>query len=152
MDDSKSPLTANRRAGTELTPEARSAIYRMHLEGKSQRQIAKYFNVSQACVSRIKRAYGPTEEFKTKPRPGRPTELSVRDRRYILRKIAQNPNIQISELRAFGRLTVSDRTIQRFLHTALEELEGQKSDSTNNKVDRLTSRVWAALEARKDPH
>lgn len=115
MDNSTSPLTANRRPNTEITPETRSGIYHMLMAGKTQRDVAKYFNVSQSCVARTKKYYKPEQGFHSRHRSGRPTCLTDRDRRFILKEVEKNPNIRIAELQAFGRLSASTRTIQRFL-------------------------------------
>ena len=87
----------------ELPKELRDRIVARHRSGQGYKRISAALKVPKSRVASIFlkwKKYGMT---RTLPRPGRPTKLSNRGRRALVREVKKNPKITVAELQRCSR-------------------------------------------------
>ena len=91
---------ALKKRGVELTPAQRSAIWTLHTEGYTPRQISlKTPHTYSAIASFIRRhAKSGSSTFESKPRSGRPKKTTSRGARALLRTAFKEPRITLKGL------------------------------------------------------
>lgn len=94
---------------SKLSDFEKSQIEALHGSGKSRRAIARQLKRSADLISRYVKA--PTE-YGTAEHTGRPSKLSARDRREIIRKASNSPKSAAEIAKECG-LKVSKWTIAR---------------------------------------
>lgn len=75
----------------EISDSIRELIVKLKSEGKSLAEISKIVGRPRSSVQTVLRNYNNTGTIRNKSRNGRPALLSVREKRYVLNKIKQNP-------------------------------------------------------------
>jgi transposase len=80
-------LSLNRRAKQEVSPEMRAAIIATVNAGVSQAQAGRTFGLSQQAVSYIIKRFKETGSLLSAPRIGRPSGISERNNRAIVRAV-----------------------------------------------------------------
>ncbi|KAL1854366.1 hypothetical protein VTK73DRAFT_8762 [Phialemonium thermophilum] len=86
LADFASQLTANRSEKGELSPSARTAICCAIACGRSEREVARLFGVSRGAVQSTLRNWTSQQSFNSKPRKGRPSVLTRREKRLLFNK------------------------------------------------------------------
>jgi len=108
------------RAG-ELSDFERGMIVGLHLgEKHTYQEIAAIVKRSKGAIQGVIERYMDERVITTTQRSGRPTKLSKRDERQLLREVKKDRSITLEPLtEAFNKsltISVSSRTVQRTLH------------------------------------
>lgn len=99
------------------SPHKRTRIVTAYNLGIPPRVIAQQEGVLAASVRGIASRYRHQKSAQSSPRSGRPPVLSEREKRCVMRCIADNPFIKTSELVQNAGLTCSSRTLLRWLRS-----------------------------------
>ncbi|KAG2469549.1 TC1A transposase, partial [Polypterus senegalus] len=78
--------------------ELRDRIVSRHKPGEGYRKISAALKVPMSTVASIIRKWKKFETTRTLPRAGRPSKLSDRGRRALVREVTKNPMVTLSEL------------------------------------------------------
>nr|AAK16923.1 DNA transposase [Fusarium breviconum] len=97
------------------SPHTRTRIVWRYNSGVSASQIAREEGVSRHAIYGIVRRYRDQESAADQPKSGRPRIIGDRERRRILRVIAQDPHIQIRELIEEAGLSCCRATLISYL-------------------------------------
>ena len=89
-----SEISGNRSLNDELSERQRDCIIAAIEAGAATREVAALYNTTQRTVQRILKRWETTGSTTTKPRSGRPSTLSHRERRKILRIVRKYPKIR----------------------------------------------------------
>ena len=109
------PIDPNRSLKKELTPWQRSEIQTYRHIGLTNEHIGRLTNCTPSTVATTLNLNTLRNNGETRPRSGRPSLLSRRDRRLILRIIRRNPKLTYAALKIESGLTVSKKTLYRML-------------------------------------
>ncbi|KAG2458162.1 TC1A transposase, partial [Polypterus senegalus] len=82
----------------ELSVDLRDRIVSRHKSGEGYRKISTALKVPMSTVASITRKWKKSEITRTFPRAGRPSKLSDRVRRALVREVTKNPVVILSEL------------------------------------------------------
>uniref|UniRef100_A0A8C4XBU7 Transposase n=1 Tax=Erpetoichthys calabaricus TaxID=27687 RepID=A0A8C4XBU7_ERPCA len=82
----------------ELSVDLRDRIVSRHKSGESYRKFFAALKVPMSTVASIIRKWKRFETTRTLPRAGRPSKLSDRGRRALVREVTKNPMVTLSEL------------------------------------------------------
>ncbi|KAG2465062.1 TCB1 transposase, partial [Polypterus senegalus] len=82
----------------ELSVDLRDRIVLRHKSGEGYRKISASLKVPMDTVASIIRKWKKFETTRILPRAGRPSKLSDRGRRALVRKVTKNPMVTLSEL------------------------------------------------------
>ncbi|KAI4889350.1 hypothetical protein NFI96_010278 [Prochilodus magdalenae] len=82
----------------ELSVDLRDKIVSRHKSGEGYRKISAALKVPMSTVASIIRKWKKFETTRTLPRAGRPSKLSDRGRRALVREVTKNPMVTLSEL------------------------------------------------------
>lgn len=82
----------------ELSVDLRDRIISRHKSGEGYRKISAALKVPMSTVASIIRKWKKFGTTITLPRAGRPSKLSDRGRRALVREVTRNPMITLSEL------------------------------------------------------
>ncbi|KAG2466070.1 TC1A transposase, partial [Polypterus senegalus] len=82
----------------ELSVDVRDRIVSRRKSGEGNRKISAALKVPMSTVASIIRKYKTFETARTHPRAGRPSKLSDRGRRALVREVTKNPMVTLSEL------------------------------------------------------
>ncbi|KAG2470934.1 TCB1 transposase, partial [Polypterus senegalus] len=99
----------------ELSVDLRDRIVSRHKSGEGYRKISAALKVPMSTVASIIHKWKKFETIRTLPRAGRPSKLSDRGRRALVREVTKNPMVTLSELQRssvergepFRRTTIS---------------------------------------------
>jgi len=108
-------LTAGRQKNQELSPTARAAICGAVAAGASQRAVATAFGVSHVLVANTIERFTTTASFDSKPRTGRPSALTRREKRYIVQLAKRDIRLTHKQLLKVLDRKVSCSTVRRAL-------------------------------------
>ena len=91
-------------------------------DGRTQRDVATEFGVSQSCIRNVWRRFQETQSYRRRPGAGRPRVTSAVDDRYLTICVRRNPfrsarRIQ-NEFRHATQITLSTQTVRNRLHEA----------------------------------
>ncbi|GFV50091.1 uncharacterized protein TNCV_2354761 [Trichonephila clavipes] len=73
--------------GKEITPEERKIIIKLRNEGKTLREIGKIVGRTHFSIQRVINNYTWSKCVISKPRFGRPSKLTLREKRYVFKSI-----------------------------------------------------------------
>lgn len=110
-------IDPNARPGKELSPETRTAILSLLEDKKSPSEIARRFGVCRATIYNTKRRFLEREDFKSRPRSGRPQRLDDRARRHVVLAARQDPQQTYDMLLENIPEAISRSTCRRVLYT-----------------------------------
>ncbi|MBN3290452.1 TCB1 transposase, partial [Polypterus senegalus] len=82
----------------ELSVDLRDRIVSRHKSGEGYRKVSAALKVPMSTVASIIRKWKKFETTRTLPRAGRPSILSDRGRRALVREVTKNPMVTLSEL------------------------------------------------------
>ncbi|KAG2457768.1 TC1A transposase, partial [Polypterus senegalus] len=82
----------------ELSVDLRDRIVSRHKSGEGYRKISAALKVPMSTVASIIRKWKKFKTTRTLPRAGRPSKLSNRGRRALVREVTKNPMVTLSEL------------------------------------------------------
>ncbi|KAG2458101.1 TCB1 transposase, partial [Polypterus senegalus] len=82
----------------ELSVDLRDRIVSKHKSGEGYRKISAALKVPMSTVASIIRKWKKFKTTRTLPRAGRPSKLSDRGRRALVREVTKNPMVTLSEL------------------------------------------------------
>uniref|UniRef100_A0A8C4RNL8 Transposase n=1 Tax=Erpetoichthys calabaricus TaxID=27687 RepID=A0A8C4RNL8_ERPCA len=82
----------------ELSVDLRDRIVSRHISGEGYRKMSAALKVPMSTVASIIRKWKKFETTRTLPRTGRPSKLSHRGRRALVRDVTKNPMVSLSEL------------------------------------------------------
>ncbi|KAG2456602.1 TC1A transposase, partial [Polypterus senegalus] len=82
----------------ELSVDLRDRIVSRHKSGKGYRKSSAALKVPMSTVASVIRKWKKFETTRTLPRAGRPSKLSDRGRRALVREVTNNPMVTLSEL------------------------------------------------------
>ncbi|KAG2456319.1 TCB1 transposase, partial [Polypterus senegalus] len=82
----------------ELSVDLRDRIISRHKPGKGYRKISGALKVPMSTVASIIRKWKKFKTTRTLPSAGRPSKLSDRGRRALVREVTKNPMVTLSEL------------------------------------------------------
>ena len=85
---------------SETTVEIRELVIKLKKDGKSLSKIGEIIGKSKSTVQTILKNCKKTNTVTNKPRSGRPSKLTERDKRFILREVSNNPMISAVDLAA----------------------------------------------------
>ncbi|GIY98674.1 uncharacterized protein CEXT_425782 [Caerostris extrusa] len=71
--------------GKEMTPEERKIIIKLRNEGKTLREIGKIVGRTHSSIQRVINNYTSSKSIISKPRSGRPSKLTAREKRYVFK-------------------------------------------------------------------
>ena len=97
------------------SPHTRTRIVWRYNSGVSAAQIAREEGVSRHAIYGVVRRYRDQESAADQPKSGRPRIIGERERRRILRVIAQDPHLQIRELIEEAGLSCCRATLISYL-------------------------------------
>ena len=84
----------------ELIVELRDRIVRRHRSGEDYKTISRVLRIPKSTVSYIIRKWKKYGTTQTLPKAGRPTKISNRARRTLVREETKNPMITLTELQS----------------------------------------------------
>ena len=128
----------------ETTPEERKIIIRLHQDYKSDREIAKIVSRPRSTIKSIIKRFTATGEVLSQPRPSRPSKVTDRLRRTILRAVEANPKISATNIATniatTRNVNITPQTVRNVLHN--DGYHGRSSRrkffvSNPNKAKRL---------------
>lgn len=103
----------------ETTLEERTIIIKLHTEGQSYRNMGKIVGRSFVTIQKIVQKFKKTNSLENKSRSGRPSKLSVQNKRYLVREVEKKPDISapklVAQLKESLDITVSSETVRRVL-------------------------------------
>ncbi|GIY95770.1 hypothetical protein CEXT_622891 [Caerostris extrusa] len=79
--------------GKEITPEERKIIIKLRNEGKTLRKIGKIVGRTHSSIQRVINNYTSSKSIISKPRSGRPSKLTAREKRYVFKSVRLNLRI-----------------------------------------------------------
>lgn len=82
----------------EVSAGERKIILKLRKEGKSFREIGKMIGRTHSSVQYVVEAFKKTKSIVPKPRSGRPSILTVREKRTILQSVKANPRLTASKI------------------------------------------------------
>uniref|UniRef100_A0A8C4T2K1 Transposase Tc1-like domain-containing protein n=1 Tax=Erpetoichthys calabaricus TaxID=27687 RepID=A0A8C4T2K1_ERPCA len=82
----------------ELSVDLRDRIVSRHKSGEGYRNISAALKVPMSTVASIIRKWKKFKTTRTLPRAGRPSKLSDRGRRALVREVTKKPMVTLSEL------------------------------------------------------
>lgn len=82
----------------EISVSERKIILKLWEEGKSFREIGKTVGRQHSSVQRVVNNFKSTGILTSKPRSGRPSKLTLRERRNIVASVKANPRISASQI------------------------------------------------------
>lgn len=103
---------------SELAEDIKEKIIFHHKSGKGYRSISKTMGISRSTVRSIIRKWKTLGTVMNLPRSGRPTKISARAERKIIKEITKKPDITVKELQAslaLAKVKVHVSTITRTL-------------------------------------
>ena len=102
---------------TRLSLEIRDKIVKLFEEGYSQVYIAKKFGVFSCAVQKLLKKHKETKCVEDKPKTGRPSKLSILDKRAIIRESKRYPFKTANEIKKSLTCTknVCTETVKRVL-------------------------------------
>jgi transposase len=109
------PLEINRVQNSEYTPRNRGQFCALSFVGLRQSEIASLAQIPRTSIQYTLAKTQLRTNDETLPRSGRPSILSARNKRSILRLIRRNPKICWKNLLQELNIDCSKSTIQRFL-------------------------------------
>lgn len=108
--------------GKEITPEERKIIIKLRNEGKTLREIGKIVGRTHSSIQRVINNYTSSKSVISKPRSGRPSKLTLREKRYVFKSIRLNPRLSASQIandiRERFKKTLHEDTIRKILKKA----------------------------------
>jgi transposase len=105
------------RSGPNHSPHKRTRIVTSYFLGKTARRIGAEGGISDRAVYAIVGRYRDQESARDRPRSGRPSALTERDKRHIFILINTDPFIQHRDSIDQAGLNCSITTITRYLRT-----------------------------------
>src|SRR6266496_3670688 len=109
------PLDLNRIRNQELSPWLRSSIQTWAAVGLGNAEIARKTFLTPATVQSTLQCNSQRHEGTTLSRSGRPSKLSRRDRRTLLRYVRKNHKLTYEQVLVDLSLSISTKTMQRIL-------------------------------------
>ncbi|KAM5138933.1 uncharacterized protein ACMZJ9_016389 [Mantella aurantiaca] len=103
----------------EISEDLRKRVVEAHKNGKGYKRIAKDLDLHQSTVRQIVYKWKKFSTVATLPRSGRPTKISARARRTILKHITENPRVTAKDLKAslaLDNINVHESTIRKTLN------------------------------------
>lgn len=103
----------------EIGADERKIILKLRDEGKSYREIARTIGRSHSSVQYVVQNFKSTNSILSKPRSGRPSKLTEREKRTILGSVKQNPRITAIQIKSnikesFGK-EIHEDTVRKIL-------------------------------------
>lgn len=136
----------------ELPEQFRQKVVERHKSGEGYKKISKTLNIPQSTVASIIKKWKVYHTTQTLPRSGRPSKLSSRARRKLVRYASKRPMAtmkQLKELLAETGENVHESTISRSLRKA--KLGKMAPRKPMQKGAHLQSRVEFAKKHLTDP-
>ncbi|GIY82534.1 uncharacterized protein CDAR_549011 [Caerostris darwini] len=93
----------------EITPEERKIIIKVRNEGKTLWEIGKIVGRSHSSIQRVINNYTSSKSIISKPRSGRPSKLTAREKRYVFKSVRLNPYSQ--RIRSIALYPYADASI-----------------------------------------
>ncbi|GFW07858.1 uncharacterized protein TNCV_3919911 [Trichonephila clavipes] len=84
--------------GKEITPVERKIIIKLRNEGKTLREIGKTVGRTHSSNQRVINNYTSSKSVISKPRFGRPSKLTLREKSYVFKSIRLNPRLSASQI------------------------------------------------------
>ncbi|GFX28862.1 uncharacterized protein TNCV_4251011 [Trichonephila clavipes] len=84
--------------GQEINLEERKIIIKLRNEGKTLREIGKIVDRTHSSIQRMANNYTSSKSVISKPRFGRPSKLSLREKRYVFKSMRLNPRLSASQI------------------------------------------------------
>ncbi|GIY24803.1 uncharacterized protein CDAR_23631 [Caerostris darwini] len=84
--------------GKEITPEKRKVIIKLRNERKTLREIGKIVGRTHSSIQRVINNYTSWKSIISKPRSGRPSKLTAREKRYVFKSVHLNPRISAFQI------------------------------------------------------
>jgi transposase len=105
----------------ELSCDLRQKVIDMRNNGSSYGQISRNLIIPKSTVVNIVKKFNTSDEVKTRPRSGRPSKLSMRSCRHLLRHTRQNRGYTLQRITRYAsnlldNNAVCKRTVRRLLH------------------------------------
>ncbi|GIX76710.1 uncharacterized protein CEXT_761961, partial [Caerostris extrusa] len=69
----------------DYSPEERTIIIKLRNEGKTFREIGKIVGRTHSSIQRVINNYTSSKSIISKPRSGRPSKLTAREKRYVFK-------------------------------------------------------------------
>ncbi|XP_018424883.1 PREDICTED: uncharacterized protein LOC108797728 [Nanorana parkeri] len=103
----------------EISEDLRKQVVEAHKSGKGYKRIAKDLDLHRSTVRQIVYKWKKFSTVTTLPRSGRPTKISARARRTILKHMTENPRVTAKDLKAslaLDNINVHESTIRKTLN------------------------------------
>ncbi|GFX50160.1 transposable element Tc1 transposase [Trichonephila clavipes] len=109
--------------GKEITPEEKKIIIKLRNECKNLREIGKIVSRTHSSIQRVINNYTSSKSVISKPRSGRPSKLTLREKRYVFKSIRLNPRLSASQVandirESFKKHFMCEDTIRKILKKA----------------------------------
>lgn len=108
-------ISGNRRKDEHLSPETRASICACVAAGQKKAEIARAFRVDRATIYRTLQRFLERNDFKSRPRTGRPKALDARGERQLIRLARKHPKVNWRWLLHLYGGQLSTRTARRIL-------------------------------------
>ncbi|GIY11999.1 uncharacterized protein CDAR_449411 [Caerostris darwini] len=106
--------------GKEITPEERKIIIKLRNEGKTLREIGKIVGRTHSSIQRVINNYTSSKSIISKPRSGRPSKLTAREKRYVFKSVRLNPqHVRHTVERVAARIILRYSRVCKFLDWVL---------------------------------
>jgi transposase len=109
------PISGNRRRGPELSPYQRGIICGAVLSGSTTAELTRAFNIPESTIRSTIQSTTTRRDGRSKPRSGRPSIITPRAERTLLRMIRLQPKIKYKDLISAAGVNCSRKTITRLL-------------------------------------
>lgn len=120
----------------ELPEEFKEQIVMYHKAGKGYKSISKITGLHQSTIRSIIRKWKMLGTVMNRPRSGRPTKISPKMQRKIIKEVAKKPEITLEELQtclAIAKVNVHKSTIRRRLdQIKLREMVAKRRNKKSN--------------------
>lgn len=127
----------------ETTIAERNIVINLFKQQKSQREIAEILSKSRSTVKSIIKRYQESGNTKNKPRSGRPTKVSERLERSIVRQIKENPKKTAPKI-------ATDLAESNYVHVTPQTVRNiLKKNGYNGRVARKKAMVSKANKKKR---
>ncbi len=109
------PISGNRLKGRDLRPDERGFLLGLSAAGVTPSKIFHQYRVPESTTRSTIALASQRDNQVTQPRSGRPTKLSIRDYRHLIRVARANPRIKYRDLLERSGLSCSKSTVYRAL-------------------------------------
>lgn len=142
------------RKGKNSSFDKRQLVIYHYAKGKSYREIGEIVNLSKSTVGDIIKRYEKEDRIESIPQKGRPKLLTEHDKRWIMRKVKDDPRVSApkltTDLKVFTGKEVNPETVRRAIRENGYNGRIARKKPFINEVNRRKRLDFAKLHELKD--